>query len=144
MKPRERRRATYDTDKKEEKVGEPKPETSKPSEKSSDEPSKQPSITKKNSIVPAKLMVNKIAVPPKKQTTVDSDNTYQSEDSHPPSKKNTITEKGFEMRDQAKIKKGNEEGRRSFHFKMNIYNLISSFLGLFGLGLQMIEVKEHH
>lgn len=52
------------------------------------------------------------------------------------------TQKSFkvELKTTAVKKKGVEEHRKSFHSRMNRFNLVSSFLGLMGLVLQMIEV----
>lgn len=140
MQPGKRRRATVETDKKEPKGEEPKVDQTHNADKKTQDPEKQGQIVKKNSILPAKPGLNKIALPATKQPTLDEDD--RTEDSEIISKRNTINEKKFEMRQNAIIKKGNEEGRRSFHFKMNVFNLISSFLGLFGLALQMIEVYD--
>ena len=37
-------------------------------------------------------------------------------------------------------RKGNEEKRRSYHYRLNTLNLVSSFLGILGLIVQIVEV----
>ena len=99
-------------------------------------------IIKKNTILPAKTGHNIVALQPIKASTLDEADQHTIE-SVALSKKGSFSEKKMEMVRQAVTKKGNENDRQSFHNKMNMYNMISSSLGLFGLLLQMIEVSSY-
>lgn len=57
------------------------------------------------------------------------------------SKMNKYGEMGKEIIGTAIMRKGNEEQRKSFHYRLNTLNLVSSFMGLLGLIMQIIEVS---
>ena len=138
IQPGRRRRATDESNAKTKQDESVKNESAEKSDKTQSDLPKQEGVSKMNSILPAKQNPIKI-VPPTKQRTVD-DSQGMTEDSDIISKKGTLIEEKIELKHQAKMKKGNEEERRSFHYRMNIFNLVSSFLGIFGLVVQIIEV----
>ena len=63
-----------------------------------------------------------------------------TEDSQIMDQKVTYLEKGPESGNKKNIQLLNQDNAKTYHYKMNIMNLISSFLGILGLILQMIEV----
>lgn len=95
-----------------------------------------------NMVTPQDLSKRRIQFTPK---ALKKMSTNVSDASEAGSKKSEqeegLNEIGKAVMGTAKLRKGNEEQRRSFHYKLNILNLVSSFLGLLGLILQMVEVR---
>lgn len=100
---------------------------------------KSANIIKKNSILPAKSAQNFVALSAIKEPTMEEADSATIESS-PLSSKQSSEEKKTLMIKKAMTRKGNEVKRQSFHDKMNMYNMISSSLGLLSLMLQMVEV----
>lgn len=134
MQPGLGKKATIDSNSKSRVIG----DNAKPTDKIVELPHNSDSPIKKNTILPSKSLQHKTTFGPAKQKTIDG--SFVSEESDVLSKKGSFNEQKAQMMNKATVQKGNENLRRSFHFIMNTYNMISSALGLFGLLLQMIEV----